>query len=179
MNRYQTPFFGKTRTGLLAASLSLLTLLMPLSLFLFGSPVVANPGVLTNEGLSPDRYASTAGAGVSAAAPVVATDKADYGPGETASITGSGFAPHETVMLRVVHTSPVAAPGAGHAPWQVAADAVGNFTSEWFVDPDDSFGASFLLTAFGATSGLRNDNGIHRRVRPALHYPDVPGDLLA
>ena len=91
----------------------------------------------------------------SAAAPMVATDKADYGPGETASITGSGFAPHETVMLRVIHTSPVAAPGAGHAPWQVAADAAGNFTSQWFVDPDDSFGASFLLTAYGATSGLQ------------------------
>jgi hypothetical protein len=85
----------------------------------------------------------------------VSTDKPDYRPGETAIITGSGFWPNEIVTLQVVHIDGGAEGSAGHAPWNVAADADGNFTTSWFVNPDDSLGATFLLTAVGNSSGLQ------------------------
>ena len=84
----------------------------------------------------------------------VTTDKSDYRPGETAIITGSGFGSGDAVTLRVVHTDGTGEGGNGHEPWTVYADADGNFNTTWYVDPDDSFGSSFLLTAVGAPSGL-------------------------
>src|SRR6185295_1991409 len=65
----------------------------------------------------------------------VATDQADYPPGGTVYITGGGFATNEIVQLQVLHivngtndnsTSPA------HQPWEVTADADGNFTSSWY-----------------------------------------------
>src|SRR5712691_3070856 len=84
----------------------------------------------------------------------VRTDKSDYFPGDTAFITGSGFAAGETVWLQVVHTDGTAEGGVGHDPWPVGADADGSFTSTWYVSPDDSLGSTFVLTAAGVTSGL-------------------------
>src|SRR5436190_804671 len=91
-------------------------------------------------------------------APYVATDQADYPPGGLVLISGGGFASGETVQLQVLHivdgtndnsTSPA------HQPWQVTADADGNFTSNWDVPFDeDEAGATLQLTAVGQTSGL-------------------------
>ena len=89
-----------------------------------------------------------------AAQPVVYTDKPNYFPGETALITGSRFSPGEVVTLQVRHADDTAEGGAGHQPWSVVADSFGNFTTSWFVDPDDSAGSTFLLTATGNSSGL-------------------------
>ncbi|HEX6647940.1 MAG TPA: hypothetical protein VF075_00325, partial [Pyrinomonadaceae bacterium] len=89
-----------------------------------------------------------------AVTPVVYTDRPNYFPGETALITGSGFSPGEVVTLQVRHADDTAEGGAGHEPWSVVADSFGNFTSSWFVDPDDSAGSTFLLTATGNSSGL-------------------------
>src|SRR5205814_5733840 len=44
--------------------------------------------------------------------------------------------------------------GAGHEPWPVGADGNGDFSSSWYVNPDDSGGSYFMLTADGFTSGL-------------------------
>ena len=85
---------------------------------------------------------------------VVFTDRANYFPGEIALITGLGFSPNEIVTLQVIHTDGTSNDGGGHEPWNVAADALGNFETSWFVDPDDSAGSSFLLTATGNSSGL-------------------------
>ena len=85
--------------------------------------------------------------------PIVFTDRANYFPGETAFITGLGFWPNEIVTLQVVHTDGTSNDGGGHTPWNVTADALGSFDSSWFVDPDDSAGSSFLLTATGNSSG--------------------------
>ncbi|RYG23438.1 HYR domain-containing protein [bacterium] len=82
-----------------------------------------------------------------AAGPTVVTDKQDYSPGQTAYIAGSGFHPNETITLRVVHTNGVAEPGNGHEPFTVTTDANGEFHSQWYVDPDDSAGATFKVTA--------------------------------
>ncbi len=90
----------------------------------------------------------------SAIEPIIYTDKPNYQPGETAVITGSGFWPNEVVTLQIIHIDGTAEGGEGHEPWNVTADAFGNFTSTWFVDPDDSAGSMFRLTATGTSSGL-------------------------
>ncbi len=90
----------------------------------------------------------------SAQTPSVATDLADYAPGATAQITGSGFWPNEIVTLQVTHADGTPDGGAGHEPWTVTAGPLGSFTTSWYVDPDDSLGSTFLLTAVGRDSGL-------------------------
>ena len=81
------------------------------------------------------------------------TDKGDYQPGETALITGIGFAPSELVTLQVVHASGQN-DGNGHEPFLAAADAAGNVAASWYVDPDDSLGSKFVLTGLGRSSGV-------------------------
>src|ERR1051325_3011947 len=84
------------------------------------------------------------------AGPTVSTDKADYRPGSTVQISGSGFAANDTITLQVVHTDGTNDAGdADHQPWTVSADGQGSFTGTWYVDPADSIGSSFLLTANG------------------------------
>lgn len=84
---------------------------------------------------------------------VVATDKGDYQPGETAAIAGRGFAPNEWVALQVVHVNGLA-DGNGHEPFYALADEAGNVTAEWYVDPDDSSGSYLRLTGLGQISGV-------------------------
>jgi hypothetical protein len=88
------------------------------------------------------------------AAATVRTDKFDYAPGETAIITGTGFAPGENVTLEVDHASGLA-DGDGHLPFTALADGSGNIESQWFVNPDDSLHSIFILTAVGETSGRK------------------------
>jgi len=79
----------------------------------------------------------------------IRTSKSNYEPGDTAKISGDGFQPGELVTLQVVHVNGPSEPGAGHQPWTVSADQNGYLSSTWYVDPDDSAGATFLLTANG------------------------------
>ncbi|MCY2987061.1 MAG: hypothetical protein NTY19_04235, partial [Planctomycetota bacterium] len=91
----------------------------------------------------------------------VTTDQPDYAPGETARIVGSGFAIGQAVELQVLHSPAVAPGGAGHAPWYIVDGGVGDldgqadgrFATTWYVDPDDSLGAEFRLTARGVGAG--------------------------
>jgi hypothetical protein len=92
-------------------------------------------------------------------APEIYTDKPNYQPGETVLIFGSGFSPNELITLQVVHLDDTAEAGEGHEPWTVMADEFGNFTSTWFVDPDDSAGEVFRLTAVGNSSGRLCESG--------------------
>ena len=83
----------------------------------------------------------------------VTTDQTDYPPGATVIITGAGFGDNEVVTLQVVHSDGSGEDGRpGHEPWDVTADADGGFTSSWYVDPYDSVGAAFLLTATGTST---------------------------
>ncbi len=97
------------------------------------------------------------------------TDKADYKPGETATITASGFVPGSDVTFEVDHVSGPGADGIygtlddqivelggkGHDAWTVKdggkkdldGKVNGQVVTTWFVHPDDSLGARFLLTA--------------------------------
>lgn len=90
-------------------------------------------------------------AAAAAADATVSTDKADYAPGETALISGSGFAAGEDVTLQVAHVTGETEAGAGHESWTVVADESGSISSSWYVNPDDSLGATLLLTAVGAS----------------------------
>jgi hypothetical protein len=84
----------------------------------------------------------------------VMTDKQDYAFGETAVITGSGFAAGELVQLQVQN-----APGYGtnddaqNQPWTVNADDAGNVASMWVVDDPAAENALYILTAQGLSSG--------------------------
>ncbi len=105
-------------------------------------------------------------------APTVTTDLKDYAPGSTAVITASGFAAGSTVKLEVDHVTDAGADsvwgtpddvlktdtGEGHDPWYVTDGGTGDLdgqvngsvTTSWYVNPDDSADARFLLTASAA-----------------------------
>src|SRR5579884_2333395 len=80
----------------------------------------------------------------------VMTDKADYQPGDTVLITGSGWTPGETVTLNIVES-----PDDGDGPHILTptADATGNISATFPIEAND-IGITFTLTATGGTSGL-------------------------
>src|SRR5262245_49718066 len=92
----------------------------------------------------------------------VTTDKLDYTPGSTALITATGYQVGEAVKFQVLHTDGTPNTGNGHLPWTVidggAGDldgvANGNVKTSWYVDPDDSSGSRFQVTALGLSSNL-------------------------
>jgi hypothetical protein len=101
----------------------------------------------------------------------VCTDQPDYLPGEMAHIVATDFAIGETVQFQVLHNDGTPNTGAGHEPWQVTDGVRGDFNNDgimdgdldgvadgnilttWYVNPDDSAGSSFDLTAQGISSG--------------------------
>ncbi len=85
--------------------------------------------------------------------PAVKTDKADYPPGDTARISGTGFLPGEQVECQVLRLDSPFDPNVEHQPWLVTADAIGNFQTTWFVT-SDAAGATLELTAVGQASSL-------------------------
>ncbi len=89
--------------------------------------------------------------------PEVATDQPDYPPGSTAGIIGSDFLPRETIQLQVLHADGTPSTGTDHQPWQVRADAHGDFLTTWHVCEDDCLGSELRLTAVGLRSGFTAD----------------------
>src|SRR5437867_1826287 len=85
-----------------------------------------------------------------ASAATAATDKPDYAPGQTVTITGSGWEPGETVNL-VLYEDPAVDP-----PLQLTAvaDANGDFMNADFIVDVFDLGVTFTLTATGDPSGL-------------------------
>jgi hypothetical protein len=80
----------------------------------------------------------------------IATDKADYAPGELVTVTGSGWQPGESVAISVVDD------GVAEERWQydsvVTADGNGDIMdrfniAEWYV-------AEYFVTATGEFSGV-------------------------
>jgi protocatechuate 3,4-dioxygenase beta subunit len=100
----------------------------------------------------------------------VVTDQADYAAGETAQILASNFTIGETVRFQVLHIDGTPNTGMGHEPWEITdgvnvdldgdgtldgdLDGVadGNISTTWYVNPDDSAGATFELSALGLMS---------------------------
>src|SRR5436190_9323373 len=83
--------------------------------------------------------------------PTLTTDRQDYPPYSYVYFTGTGFQPGETVNMIVVETDPIQQ---SFEPWDVVADADGNFQTSWYVFSQDFLGATFLATATGQTSQL-------------------------
>src|SRR5437763_9487911 len=79
------------------------------------------------------------------------TDQQDYAPYTYVYMTGTGFAPGETVNMIVVQLSPNPA---SYEPWDVVADANGNFQTSWYVFSEELIGATMQATATGQTSQL-------------------------
>ena len=65
----------------------------------------------------------------------ITTDQEDYQPYTYVYITGTGYAPGETVNMIVVQLSPNPA---SYEPWDVVADANGNFETSWGTTPRSS-----------------------------------------
>src|SRR5207249_5156112 len=78
----------------------------------------------------------------------VKTDQADYTPGTTAIITGSGWQPGETVTLTLVEVPYLDT----HGPFTAVADASGNIYNNQFVPDANDAGIRFYLTASGSVS---------------------------
>src|SRR5438034_382421 len=98
---------------------------------------------------------------VPASAATVATDKADYAPGENVVITGSGWEPGETVVL-ILHEDPQLDPDLQLTAF---ADENGDFTNTDFSVDVFDIGVTFTLTATGSSSGLTEQ----------LTFTDAPG----
>jgi hypothetical protein len=84
-------------------------------------------------------------------AAVVRTDKDDYAPGQTVTITGSGWQAGETVKL-TLHMDPLRD---SDTELTATADGSGNFTNTSFAPAEYDVGVRFVLTAVGQASGLR------------------------
>lgn len=80
----------------------------------------------------------------------VATDRADYLPGDTVVVTGTGWQAGEEVLLVLVEEPTVHAPDTV----RVAADSSGAIDSRAYLIDIHDLGRSFTLTATGLTSGL-------------------------
>ncbi|WP_371850808.1 DUF5801 repeats-in-toxin domain-containing protein, partial [Pseudomonas sp. Irchel s3a18] len=131
--------------------------------------------------------------------PTITTDLSDYAPGSTAIITASGFAAGSTVALEVEHATSAGADnvwgtsddvldtntGEGHDPWYVIDGGAGDLdgqvngslTTSWYVNPDDSAGATFLLSA--ASAGADGVSGTGDDAMATMSFTDsVPGVLV-
>jgi uncharacterized repeat protein (TIGR01451 family) len=82
------------------------------------------------------------------AAPTIKSDLADYPPGATVTLTGSGWQPGETVDIYV--NDDLGKTWEGN--FQATADANGNITSQF--DLPDWFVATYNVRATGAQSGV-------------------------
>ena len=102
----------------------------------------------------------------------VSTHLEDYAPGSTAIVTATGFSTGSTITFEVDHVLDAGTDGvygtsddtlaelggSGHLPWSVtdggAGDldglANGTIVTSWYVNPDDSAGATFHLSARGS-----------------------------
>src|SRR5215213_8552424 len=84
----------------------------------------------------------------------VSTDKLHYEPGETVLIKGSGFSPDERVILQVRHHDRRVEVGPTYDPWDLQANAAGDISSSWIVNPQETHGSWLEVRAKGADSGL-------------------------
>jgi len=91
--------------------------------------------------------------------PALTTDAADYAPGTTATLTGTGFLPNEMVRVQVLHANYVDGEpiGEDHEPWEVQAGSDGSFVATWHVCEDDCVGETLRATADGLDTNPENE----------------------
>ena len=86
-------------------------------------------------------------------APALTTDRSAYAAGDEIDISGTGFAPNETVSLTVTHVDGGTEPGASHEPWVAKADEGGRLEATWSISAADIVEHPFVVRAVGAGSG--------------------------
>ncbi|MFB2981753.1 hypothetical protein, partial [Microseira sp. BLCC-F43] len=89
--------------------------------------------------------------------PLVTTNKSDYAPGETAVISGSGYAPNSTVEIKIADAPDDYGDDGDrdfYAPIQVTVDQNGFFTVNWTVPTDNNGTGSGIPDALNATLNL-------------------------
>jgi hypothetical protein len=126
------------------------------------------------------RLLVTGGSGLSSAElygfATVRTDKADYAPGETVTITGSGWEPGETVVL-LLEEAPETH---DDRTLTTTADEAGNIFNNEFAPEAHDVGVRFYLTASGARSQAQTtftDAEIHfTQCRNDSNNDEVPDD---
>lgn len=79
----------------------------------------------------------------------IRTDREDYAPGDTVTITGTGWAPGETVVMQL-HEDPLVH---GDRTLSAVADTEGKIFNNNFTPEEHDFGVRFVLTAVGESSG--------------------------
>src|SRR5207249_7555264 len=79
----------------------------------------------------------------------VTTDKIDYPPGDTVTISGKGWQPGETVAM-VLHEEPTQK----EKKLTAIADATGAFANTKYGPDKHDLGVAYTLTATGQTSGF-------------------------
>jgi len=84
----------------------------------------------------------------------VKTDAADYPPGTTVNITGSGWQPGETVTLTLVESPLIDT----HGPFPAVADGNGNISDSSFITDLHDVNVAFSLTAVGSASKWQAQN---------------------
>ncbi|HEX7175531.1 MAG TPA: kelch repeat-containing protein, partial [Pyrinomonadaceae bacterium] len=84
---------------------------------------------------------------LNSSAATVTTDKLDYAPGQTATISGTGWQPNEVVNI-ILHEDPHTHTERRLAP---QANAEGDFSANYLVDSHD-FQVTFIVGAKGASS---------------------------
>ena len=118
-------------------------------------------------------------------AATVTTDRLDYPPFSDVYLSGAGWAPGETVA---VHIDEVNGDGSLTPLWDATpppvADSNGAFTVVWYIYSDEFIGATFRVTASGATSGTATttftDTGAGiAPVNPPTGGFGIEGDLYA
>ena len=94
--------------------------------------------------------------GVAMGQATLVSDSADYQPGSTATLTGTGFQAGEQVKMQVLHADyqPGDPIGADHEPWYVTANSSGDFVTTWHVCEDDCRGELLRATAVGQSSNF-------------------------
>ncbi len=125
-----------------------------LGIILPGLLVVGLAGVSTHgesaaAGLAAPRIGGQSGAHATSA-PTLTSNKADYQPGDTVTLTGTGWAPRELVTL-VMTVEP-----ATHGPVTLTSmtDRNGKFTNSGYVVQQSDLGVRFHVTATGGRSRL-------------------------
>lgn len=81
----------------------------------------------------------------------ISTDRDDYAPGTTVTITGHGFQPGETVTISFAEQPAVDVP----SPITVVADGTGSFVNASFSPDAQDAGTRFIATAVGKSSGMQ------------------------
>src|SRR5207249_6562075 len=113
-----------------------------------GSPLSQDGLLLVTGGKDSSTPPNTLQSGELYGFATIKTDKADYPPGTTVNITGSGWQPGETVTLTLVESPLIDT----HGPYTTVADGNGNISNSSFVTDTHDLLVRFSLTAAGAQS---------------------------